>query len=267
MFEELSIETVGSCNRTCPTCMRNSYPNRAAVATRFGVQQRLPDELFAKVIDEAVALGYRGAVNLQHFNEPFQDPRIGRLAAYAKAQGVFSEVYMHSNGDLVTRRKAAEVDGVLDMIRIALYDETGGQPMPEPAASERRALIASWFTRTRLEWTDGLHVITHFSPYVNLDEAIAAARPMACRREVGLRMIIDHRGEMLLCCDDIAGLWGLGNIADHTLEELWFGEKHMSILATLAEPGGREAYGFCRICPRPDVFWPGDPTTRALPVI
>ena len=112
-----------------------------------------------------------------------------------------------------------------------------------------------------------MHLVSHFSPYVNLDETIVACRPMACRRETGLRMIVDYRGEMLLCCDDIAGLWDLGNAKEQTLEELWFSPKHLAILATLSEPGGREAYGFCRICPRPDVPWWGDPTSRPLPVI
>ena len=35
-FWELCIETVASCTRTCPTCLRNSYPDRDAVASRFG---------------------------------------------------------------------------------------------------------------------------------------------------------------------------------------------------------------------------------------
>jgi radical SAM protein with 4Fe4S-binding SPASM domain len=63
-------------------------------------------------------------------------------------------------------------------------------------------------------------------------------------------MIVDYRGEMLLCCEDITGGWDLGNVRDRTVAELWNSEKHQQILATLAEPGGREAYGFCRVCPR-----------------
>jgi hypothetical protein len=230
--------------------MRNSLPNRKAVAERFGAQRRLPDDLFFKVIDDAVEMGHTGSVNLQHFNEPFQDPRIGKFAAYTKDKGVFSKVYMHSNGDLITKRKAAQVDGILDEITIALYDETGGQPMEPIRAANRRAELQSWFTRTKLTWTTATHLVTHFSPYANLQAAIDENRPRPCTREVQLRMIVDYRGEMLLCCEDITGLWDLGNVRDHTVAELWNSEKHQQILATLAEPGGREAYGFCRICPR-----------------
>jgi hypothetical protein len=249
-FYELCIETVASCNRTCPTCLRNSYPDREAVAPRFGKQQRMPEDLFRKIIDDAVAMGFAGSVNLQHFNEPFQDPRIGKLAAYAKDTGQFSSVYMHSNGDLITQRKAAAVDGILDSITIALYDETGGQPMAPAKAAERRAELESWFTRTRLTWTGGIHLVTHFSPYANLQAAIAENRGRPCTREVQLRMILDWRGEMLLCCEDIAGIWSLGNVADHTVSELWNSDRHQEILATLAETGGREAYSYCRACPR-----------------
>jgi hypothetical protein len=211
----------------------------------------MPEELFRKAIDDALAFGFRGSVNLQHFNEPFQDPRIAGLAAYARgAGGRFSKVYMHSNGDLITERKAAAVDGILDQITVALYDEAGGQPMEPEAAAARQAELTSWFPRTRLVWTTGQHLVTHFSPYENLRAAVAENRGRPCTREVQLRMIIDWRGEMLLCCEDIAGLWSLGNVADRTVAELWLGDRHQSILATLAEAGGRESYGFCRSCPR-----------------
>ena len=72
-----------------------------------------------------------------------------------------------------------------------------------------------------------------------------------------MRMIVDYRGEMLMCCDDIVGLFNLGNVRDHTVEELWNSPKHVEIMATLAVPGGREAYGYCRTCPRPDGEWTG----------
>jgi len=258
MFGELDLETVASCNRTCPTCLRNSFPNRGAVSRRFGKQERMPEEIFRKVIDEAIAFGFTGWVNLQHFSEPFQDPRIAKLAGYAKDKGVFSRVYMHSNGDLLTKRKAQTVDGVLDVIRIALYDEVGGNPMPEEKAAPRRELISSWFTKTEVQWTGGTHVVTHFSPTPLLPQYVAQVRPLPCRREAQMRMIIDWRGEMLLCCDDIAGLWTLGNVADNTVEELWHSPRHVEVIETLAQPGGREAYGYCRSCPRPDGEWSAD---------
>jgi len=249
-FWELCIETVASCNRTCPTCLRNSYPDRDAVASRFGKQRRMPEDLFRKIIDDAVAMGFAGSVNLQHFNEPFQDPRIGRLATYAKGAGQFSAVYMHSNADVVTERRAKSVDGILDHIYVALYDEAGGQPMPAIKAANRRWLLESWFTQTQLLWTTGRHLITHFSPYANLAPEIEANRGKPCTREVQLRMILDWKGDMLLCCEDIAGIWRLGNVADNTVAELWNSDRHREIISTLAEAGGRESYSYCRSCPR-----------------
>jgi radical SAM protein with 4Fe4S-binding SPASM domain len=230
--------------------MRNSLPNRTAVAERFGAQRRMSDDLFYKVIDDAVAMGHTGWVNLQHFNEPFQDPRIGKFAAYAKDKGAFSKVYMHSNADLITKRKAVEVDGILDEITIALYDETGGQPMAPIKAANRRHELQSWFTQTHLKWTTATHLVTHFSPYANLLPLIEANRDKPCTREVQLRMILDWKGDMLLCCEDIAGLWKLGNVADRTVAELWNSDKHQDILATLSVDGGRLTYPFCRSCPR-----------------
>jgi MoaA/NifB/PqqE/SkfB family radical SAM enzyme len=243
---ELSIETAGSCNRTCPTCERNSAP--FPLPGRFGKQQRMPDALFTKILADAAEMGFGGWLNLQYFNEPLQDPRIARFAAEAKATGIFSRVYMHSNADLLTARKAAELDGKLDAIVIALYDEDGGRARADFPA--RRALISSWFHETTVEWATAEHLVTHWSPYANLAEEIERNRPLPCIHLADLKIIIDYRGEMLMCCDDIAGAFGLGNVADRSLSELWYSPRHLGILATLAQPGGREAYELCRTCPR-----------------
>jgi hypothetical protein len=220
---ELSVETVGACTRVCPTCERNSAP--FPMPGRFGKLQKLPDELFTKILADAKAMDFSW-INLQHYDEPLLDNRIDRLAAQAKATGLFSKVYMHSNGDRMSKSWANRLDGVLDEIVIALYDSTGGRPMDESLAAPRRAQIESWFGKTKVRWTGGTHLITHWSPFTNLQEEVAAARPMPCTREAQLRMIIDYRGQMLMCCDDIMGVWNLGNVADHTLEELWNSPLH-----------------------------------------
>jgi hypothetical protein len=206
--------------------------------------------VFTKILADAKAMGFDGWLNLQHYNEPLLDRRTDRLAAQAKTLGIFSKVYMHSNGDLLSKSWANRLDGVLDEIVVALYDKDGGSPMDESVAAPRREQIESWFTQTKISWTGGGHLVTHWSPYSNLQELIEAAAPQSCLRESRLRMIIDYRGEMLMCCDDIMGEWKLGNVQDRTLTELWNSPLHASALATLAQPGGRAAYPLCRICPR-----------------
>lgn len=249
LFNEITIETVGNCNLACPTCLRQSYPDRSAVEDRFTGFRRMPDELYHRIIDQAQAMGYTGRINLQFFNEPLMDRRLPDFAAYARGKG-FSMVRCFSNGDLLTATRAAELDGLLDEIDIALYDpNASGTPLVQGRA-ERESLIRSWFTTTTIIFTGGGHIITHFSPRAGLQDAIEAARPNPCLYDAQERLIIDHTGKMLMCCDDIAGVFGLGNVTDSTLHDLWYSPQHTEIVETLMQPGGRRAFGYCWSCPR-----------------
>lgn len=210
----------------------------------------MPDDMFYRIIDQAVDMGYTGMVNLQHFNEPLQDPRIVKFCTYAHDKSVFEAVRFHSNGDLLTERRAKELDGHVDHIRFAFYDDIGGRPMDFSVQQERESLFRSWFQKTELSFTGGGHMITHYSPLPGLQEYINNARNKPCISDVRDRLIIDHRGEMLLCCDDIEGLWDLGNAENMTLEELWWSDKHVKIMEILSQPGGREEYDYCFNCPR-----------------
>lgn len=244
LFDELNIETQSTCNRTCPTCLRQSYPTRQP--DRFEPHQ-MPADLVLSLLEQAAAMNFRGTVCLQHFNEPLQDARIAEFGRYARAKHQFSEVYINTNGDYLTQERAAELDGAFDHLHIALY--SGDKP-------KRAAQYTDWFTQTRLSFTMGEHVVTHFSPFCNLAEEIAVHVGQPCERESQLRCIIAWDGAMLLCCEDIAGVYDLGNAHDTALAELWFSPQHMEILQTLSQPGGRRVYDYCAICPRSNTpYW------------
>jgi radical SAM protein with 4Fe4S-binding SPASM domain len=61
-------------------------------------------------------------------------------------------------------------------------------------------------------------------------------------------MLIQYDGEMCHCCEDIHGSFHLGNVYRTSLEELWFSERHQTIIANLIE-GARDKYQMCRGCP------------------
>lgn len=246
IFDELNIETQSTCNRTCPTCLRQSYPHKPALAERF-VGRIMPSELVHSLLDQAAKeLGFRGRVCMQHFNEPLQDARIAEFGRYAKRRGVFAGVYLNTNGDYLTAERAAELDGAYDWLNVALY---GGNK------AQRAAQYTDWFKTTRLTFTAGEHVVTHFSPFGNLQAEIAAVQLQPCEREAQMRCIIGYDGRMMLCCEDIGAEYDLGNAHDTPLHELWFGAWHTEILDTLRKPGGRLAYDYCRICPRINTPW------------
>jgi len=70
-----------------------------------------------------------------------------------------------------------------------------------------------------------------------------------CHRPL-IRMIIQHDGEVSNCCEDVHGDFKLGNVYQHSLAELWYGEHHAQVVRDLLA-GQREKYELCRNCPLP----------------
>jgi hypothetical protein len=246
LFDELAIETQSTCNRHCPTCLRQSWPDKTVLVGRLNVN-RMPEKLVMRLIDDAAQVGFRGRVCLQHFNEPLQDDRFPALARYAKNKGCFKEVYANTNADLLTLQLAEQLDGAVDRLHIALYG---------PRKLQRSIEYRSWFKKTALTWTGGEHIITHFSPFSNTNKAIIECYDQPCERECQMRMIIAYTGEMLMCCDDIAGSFSLGNVNELSLEQLWFGNLHTTLVQRLSCKDGRHDFPLCRICPRPNTpYW------------
>ena len=138
----LDFETVGNCNRTCPTCMRNSHPDREAVESWFG-QNYLPEDLIYEAIDQAIAIGFRGAVCLAHYNEPTMDERLPAIGQRVRSYSEISTVHFNTNGDLITPELAAELDGTVDHINVSLY-------MKDPVLSERAAWLPTLFKKTKI---------------------------------------------------------------------------------------------------------------------
>jgi radical SAM protein with 4Fe4S-binding SPASM domain len=239
LFGRLEIETCSNCNRTCGTCLRNSYPDRERVESWFG-DALLPTETVYSILDQAHRLGYQGDVNLQHYNEPLLDVRIEQFGQYVQSKG--RAVGICTNGDFIAEERVKTLDGAFTWMDVALY-------MDKDAQAKRQAFLESMFSKTRLRFTGGGHMTTHFGPQPHLNRLIQSSVETPCF-EVWRRMIISHKGEMLLCCDDMPGHFDLGNVFDSTLEQLWFSEKHQDIMWTLAKPGGRKNYAHCAGCPR-----------------
>ena len=171
---------------------------------------------------------------LQHYNEPLQDSRIAAFGRRARALG-FPHVFICTNGDFITEAVAAELDGAFHELQVALY-------MDEPAKGRRQQWLATLFRETRLHFTGGGHIPTHFSPLFDVAALAHQNRIHPCGEPLR-RLIINHRGDMLLCCDDLAGHFGLGNIRDHTVEQLWFGDRHQDLVLALQSSWTRTPAG------------------------
>jgi hypothetical protein len=240
LFNIIDFETMSNCNRVCPTCIRNSHPDREAVSSWFGANY-LPEETIYEALEQALEMGFTGDVCLSHFNEPLMDERIPRIAGVAKAYERFNRVFLNTNADFITEEMAAELDGNLDRMIVSLY-------MGEPVKSKRAAWIPTLFKKTEIVFTTAEHIPSHFSPAFPVKELAERYRDSNCL-EPAMRVIINHRRQYLLCCEDVIGNFKLGYFPDIGLKEYWFG-RHAEIQNTLANQGGRRWHPYCESCPK-----------------
>ena len=242
MFGRLEIETSSLCNRTCPDCIRTSHPDRAKVNDWF-TPNLMPTAMVEQILRDAQAMGFKGSVCLQHYNEPLMDERIEQLGQFARDLNSFEEVFLCTNADFLTEARAARLDGVFHRMVVALY-------VDEPKKSERERWVRTLFSKTKLDFTGGQRIPTHFSPIFDVAGLSKLAENHPCSLPTE-RMIINHRGDMLLCCEDLVGNFDLGSIKTHSISDLWYGEKHQRIVKDLLVAGGRKKYSYCSTCPRP----------------
>ncbi len=240
LFRHLDIETFSTCNRRCPTCIRNSHPNKEAVQDWFE-PHAMPVEMVEDILEQARKMIFNGTVCLSHFNEPLMDVRLLEFCQISKSKGFHT--YFHTNGDFLTSGMARMFDGNVDKIVFSLY-------MNEPAKSQRATWIKSLFSVTKAEViTQSDHVISHYSSDPRLQQRIEETSGFSCY-EPRLHCIINHRGQYLACCEDVIGNFDLGSFPKVSLQEYWYGMKHTRMVESLKLPGGKQFHSYCSICPK-----------------
>lgn len=239
LFEVLDLETKSTCNRTCPTCLRNSHPDRDRVKSWFS-SRYMPMEVIKDAVLQCRDLGFTGRVCLSHFNEPLMDERLPEIAEFVHP---YFKTFFNTNGDFFSQEIANKLDGLVDRIIVSLY-------MDEPIKSKRAEWIPSLFNHTQIDIvTDPTHATTHYSPNPNLQELIDKQIDSTCGQPL-IHCIINHEGKFLLCCDDFVGNFEFGNFPEVSIEDYWYDSRHMEMVKILSQAGGRKNYSYCSICPR-----------------
>jgi hypothetical protein len=232
----LEIETSSYCNRRCITCIRNSHPDKETVTSWFEMNY-MPTEDVLEIVKQVQDMGFTHRVNLSHYNEPLLDPRLPELGQRVKDLG-FTDITFHSNGDFLTEKLAKELDGVFSHIAIALY--VNDSPI-------KRDLITKMFDTTKIIFVDNHHVATHFSPSFPV-ATLARKHMMHSCIEPSARIIFNHKGQMLFCCEDVVGNFDLGSFPEQSVKELW--DNAQVKIRTVSQPGGRLILPYCLSCPK-----------------
>jgi radical SAM protein with 4Fe4S-binding SPASM domain len=233
LFKGLEIETISYCPKKCPTCIRNSDKSEEMKDWHSTIY--LPMNLIDKVYKEAKELGYNGAIGLSHYNEPMLDYRLPEIIRMGMSYG-FTQFSVCTAESSITEEIALSLQGLLCSMRVSITNDN------------QQARILALFPTTEISFCS-THILTHYSPYKELQQVIEERSNEPCYINDSL-LIINHKGDLVLCCEEAYSHNDFGNIADKTIEELWFGEKHLAMVEALKKQGSRKNYPYCSTCPR-----------------
>lgn len=236
LFNAIEIETVNRCNGVCPFCPVNKNSDSRTY-------HKMEKELFIKIISELKQLNYTGNVALYSNNEPFLDERIVEFAKYARETLPLANIYLFTNGTLLTLEKYQAIMPYLDYMHIDNYSDTFTLIKPV------REIFEQSKNNTELEKA----VIYLRKQNEVLTSRGGQAPNKKMNRGLNIPCLLPYQqfiirpdGKVSLCCNDALGKYTMGDISTQSIKEVWEGEKFQEIRKKIYK--GRKGIELCRGC-------------------
>lgn len=231
VFSELAFETTAYCNRHCPACPVSLAPRGKEV---------MDETLFAKVLAELAAINYSGRIALHFFNEPLADKdivakvrRIGEAAPRAKIE-------IFSNGDFLTQELARELfDAGLSFILLTAYNDR--------AMKRLEALQKQLGRRERRRTVLRRATVLASNRAGTLEQLAIPQSLKADCFQPSYKLVVNFRGEAVICSNDYFAKSIVGNIAEQSLLEIWHGPALQEIRSLLRQRR-RDKLPACKGC-------------------
>jgi radical SAM protein with 4Fe4S-binding SPASM domain len=192
-FDYINLETNTSCNRRCSYCP-NSVFDRGLIKN----EKLMSEEAFKKIIDELAEIKFTGKIIPCSFGEPLLDKRIFKFMKYVKNKLPKSKIYFMTNGDYLNeenRNKLVKIG--VDKILVSPHDDVEYRESP---LNNRGGLVAP----------------------KNLCSSPRCLLP-------DNPIVIDYKGDVILCCNDYHGAVKFGNIKKQKLVDIWNSKNYRKV--------------------------------------
>lgn len=216
MFHNIDIETTTYCNRRCGYC-----PNSVFDRSLKKNEKQMNEDLFMKIIDDLKAIKFTGRISPHLYGEPLLDSRLVILMKYIHKTLPKAKLIIYTNGDLldISMVETLYESGVKKYV-VSLH---GNEKENEIAARRFDNLkkyvkdkkkdvsikILNFHKRSYLSNRGGLIDIKNF---VNMIVCQSATNPM----------VVNYKGDILLCSSDYLGQVSFGNVATESLMNIWY---------------------------------------------
>lgn len=229
----VEIETYTRCNRRCSYCPNHDHARPDV---------HMPDELYHRILDQLVEIGFRGRLSYHFYNEPLLDPRLPGFVAAARRRLPECRIVLYSNGDFMTKEVFVKlVDSGMDLAWVTNHG--------------RSAKHCAWRHELAPELAERLRYQTNQNPDIfwtnrgGLLPQIASVRePLrAVCTAIATTLVVTAEGNVVLCYEDYEGRETLGNLHRDTIASVWNSERATFLRGRLLE-GDRSCCGPCQNC-------------------
>lgn len=203
LFEHVEIETASRCNRKCPYCPNSIY-NRGNFF--------MPEPLFQHIIKQLAALHFSGILRPHFYNEPLLDKRLPQLVRFAKTHLPACRIHLFTNGDYLTKPLLNELLAAgVDEVFVTGHEGKLGSHIKQLARQHayKNILHTSVISKTQPLFNRG--------GLVQVKKTITAPTCQLAAKY----LVIDYRGNVVLCCNDYLSSQAFGNLAKERIIDIW----------------------------------------------
>lgn len=206
-FSELVFETTAHCNRHCSFCPVSVSPRGKDV---------MEEALFAKMLGDLASMKYSGRIAMHFFNEPLLDKEIVVKIRRITEAVPRASIEIFSNGDFLTTKLYRDlIHAGLNFILVTAYSDRALRRL------EKMRQELGWWERSRFVLRRAPNFIGN-----RTGSLVQFAIPQSLAADCfypSYKLVINYRGEAVICTNDYFSKKVVGHIAEQSLLEIWHG--------------------------------------------
>lgn len=214
-------------------------------------------QLYSRIISQLVAIGFKGRISYDFYNEPLLCKNIVSFTSLAHEKLPASEIHLYSNGSLLSYEKFCELEqaGISHFIitkhedhfekqKAYVFEKTLGQ------LSEKQKEKVLYRTHHDLKLTNRGGTLEHIKASVANISSYPCFIPT-------FMMTITVKGTVLPCFEDFHQQHAMGNIIEQDLIQIWNNPEYIKMRKALML-GQRSMFKACANCTRVNVMPDGN---------
>lgn len=231
-FNIVEIETITKCNRKCTYCPNYNYDRG---------NHLMDEKLFKKIIDDLSEIKYKGRIRPHFYGESLLDKRLPYLMEYTRKKLPHSRIEIFTNGDLLTTDLFNKlINAGVNYFKITQHGELMSKKISE--------LFGYIKKNPNFKKKIGYENFNSGTILVNRGGLISyknTKKFKRCKRQL-FSVVIDYRGNLILCCNDYLSSVIFGNLKKENLIYIWNKPSYKKIRENIKK--GKLELDICKKC-------------------